>query len=267
MSTTGTEWQGGTMPTDEVKLVLPSKSLSIGAGMSWISEGWRLFVKAPLMWIVGILIIFVLAIVANFIPIIGGLAFQVLNPVFAAGFVVAARSLERGGEFELDHLFAGFKKPFVNLLIVGLLLLGGWIVIMLIGAAVMGFGVIMAFMTGNSENMAPALAGSAMTFALGGLIILALMVPLMMAYWFAPALVVMHDMAPVASMKESFFGCLKNFFAFVIYGLLMGLLLIVALIPFGLGMLVWVPLAITSTYAAYRQIYTEGGTTAVTTTV
>jgi uncharacterized membrane protein len=31
----------------------------------------------------------------------------------------------------------------------------------------------------------------------------------------------------------------------------------VAIIPFGLGMLVWVPLAIASTYVAYRQIFTE----------
>ena len=35
-----------------------------------------------------------------------------------------------------------------------------------------------------------------------------------------------------------------------------------AVIPFGLGMLVWMPLAIASTYAAYRQIYTEEPITA-----
>jgi len=34
-------------------------------------------------------------------------------------------------------------------------------------------------------------------------------------------------------------------------------LAIVAMVPFGLGMLVWVPLMISSTYAAYRQIFTE----------
>jgi hypothetical protein len=34
---------------------------------------------------------------------------------------------------------------------------------------------------------------------------------------------------------------------------------LLAAIPFALGMLVWVPVAITSGYAAYRHIYTEGG--------
>jgi uncharacterized membrane protein len=32
---------------------------------------------------------------------------------------------------------------------------------------------------------------------------------------------------------------------------------IVAVIPFGLGMLVWVPVAVASTYMGYRQIFTE----------
>ena len=256
MSTTSTEVQTGSAP-DRPKLALPSRAAPLGAGVTWISEGWKLFTKAPLMWIVGILIVFVLAIVAGLIPILGQLAFQILNPVFAAGFVFAARSLEQGGEFELDHLFAGFKKQFVPLLIVGLLLLVGWIVIMLIGALVMGFGLITAFIAGNTENLTPAVLGSGMTILLGVLVVMALMIPLMMAYWFAPALVIMHDMKAVESMKESFAGCLKNFFTFIVYGIVMFVLLIVAMIPFGLGLLVWVPLAITSTYAAYRQIYTE----------
>ena len=77
------------------------------------------------------------------------------------------------------------------------------------------------------------------------------------AYWFAPALVIMHDMKPVAAMKASFFACFRNFFTMVVYGIVMFVAGIIAVIPFGLGMLVWVPVAITSTYVAYRQIFTE----------
>jgi uncharacterized membrane protein len=44
---------------------------------------------------------------------------------------------------------------------------------------------------------------------------------------------------------------------FIVYGFVMLVLAIVAVIPLGLGMFVWLPLAIASTYAAYRQIYTE----------
>ena len=262
MSTTGPGATPAAAPADDdLKLLVPSRTAAVGEGVSWIGAGWRLFTKAPLMWIVAILILFVIAIVVNFVPIVGSLAFQVLNAVFSAGFVVACRSLERGADFELEQLFAGFKTRFVNLLIVGVLFLVGWIVIMLVVAGVAGFGVIVALMTGNQDDALAALAGSAMMILLGGLIMLALMVPLLMAYWFAPALVMMHDMAPVAAMKESFMGCLRNFIPFLVYGIVMSVLGILAAIPLGLGLLVWVPLWITSSYAAYRSIFTEGGST------
>src|ERR1700686_3494316 len=212
MSTNGPGGTSAVAPADDdLKLLVPSRTAPAGEGVSWIGSGWRLFTKAPLMWIVGILIVFVIAIVVSIVPFIGSLAFQLLNAVFSAGFVVACRSLERGGEFELEHLFAGFRTRFVSLLIVGVLFLVGWIVILLVVAGVTGFSVIMAMMTGNQDEAVAALAGSVMMLLIGALILLALMVPLLMAYWFAPALVIMHDMAPVAAMKESFMGCLRNF--------------------------------------------------------
>jgi uncharacterized membrane protein len=89
------------------------------------------------------------------------------------------------------------------------------------------------------------------------------MVPLLMFYWFAPALVMMHNAPPVEAMKASFTGCLRNIMPFLLYGLVMCVLGFFAAIPFGLGLLVWFPLAIASTYAAYRDIYTDEAAAAV----
>jgi uncharacterized membrane protein len=256
MNTTATPKTSGAFASD-LQLVLPPKSCPAGAGVTWISEGWRLFVKAPLMFILAILVLFVLAFAVNFIIIVGPLAFQILNPVFAAGFVVACYSLERGGEFEIEHLFAGFKMNFASLAIVGVIFLVGWVAIFLVVGMIAGMGVVMAVIGGNPNDVAPALLASGMALLIGLLVMLALMVPLLMAYWFAPALVMMHGMAPVAAMKASFSGCMRNIIPSLVYGILMMLLAIVAVIPFGLGMLVWVPLAITSTYTSYRAIFTE----------
>ena len=241
----------------ELNLVDPPRSQSAGAGVDWISEGWRLFARAPLMWVVSILIIFVIAIVVGIIPFVGSIAFQLAQPVFAAGFVVACRSLETGGEFELEQLFAGFKANLGNLLVVGLLFLVAGIALMLVFFMFAGFGIVMAFVTGDANDVLPAIMTSGVSIAFGTLVTLALLIPVLMAYWFAPALVMMHGMAPVAAMKESFRGCLRNIIPFLIYGFIMMVLAIIAVIPFGLGMLVWMPLMIASTYAAYRQIYTE----------
>lgn len=245
------------MTNEPLRLVDPPRNNRAGAGVDWIGEGWRLFAKAPLMWIVSLLVLFVLSIVANLVPAVGPFIFQIFNPAFAAGYVVACRSLETGGEFEIEHLFAGFKRNLGNLVVVGLLFVAGGIALLLVFAAFAGFGIIMAFIAGNPNDVLPAVMASGISIAIGALVMLALMVPWLMAYWFAPALVMMHDMAPIAAMKASFFGCLRNIVAFLVYGFIMFVLLCVALIPFGLGLLVWLPVAIGSSYAAYRAIYTE----------
>ena len=240
-----------------LQLVLPGKVEATGDGWTWVAQGWKLFALAPLMWIVAIIVIFVIAIVVGIVPLIGSLAFQVLNPVFAGGLVAACRALETSGEFELEHLFAGFSKRFAPLAIVGLVFLAGWVAIMLVFALIAGFSLLPALLTGDPEAIAATVVESWVAIALATLVMLGLMVPLLAAYWFAPALVMMHDMKPVAAMKASFFACLRNFVPFIVYGLVMFVALIVAMIPFGLGMLAWVPVAIASTYVAYRRIFTE----------
>jgi len=241
----------------ELRLVEPPRSTPAGAGVDWITQGWRLFARAPLMWVISILVVFVIAVVVGIVPLVGSIAFQIAQPVFGAGFVVACRSLETGGEFELEQLFAGFRRNFANLLVVGLIFLAAGLALMLVFFMFAGFGIVMAFVTGDENDVLPAIMASGVSIVFGTLVTLALLVPVMMAYWFAPALVMMHDMAPVAAMKESFRGCMKNIVPFIVYGFVMLVLAIVAVIPLGLGMFVWFPLAIASTYAAYRQIYTE----------
>ncbi|HEX7465582.1 MAG TPA: hypothetical protein VF309_03000, partial [Usitatibacter sp.] len=49
----------------------------------------------------------------------------------------------------------------------------------------------------------------------------------------------------------------RNFIPFLLYGIVMLVLCVAAVIPIGLGLLVWIPLSVTSTYAAYRDIFTK----------
>ena len=64
-------------------------------------------------------------------------------------------------------------------------------------------------------------------------------------------------MEPMAALKESFKACLRNILPSLIYGILMFLLGLLVPLTLGLGLLVWVPLFFTSTYAAYRDIFTQ----------
>jgi uncharacterized membrane protein len=89
------------------------------------------------------------------------------------------------------------------------------------------------------------------------LIMLGLLLPVMMAYIFAPALVAIHGVSAVQSMVLSFKGCLRNILPFLVYSIVAMVLGIVAMIPLGLGLLVLMPVMICSLFAAYRQIYTD----------
>jgi uncharacterized membrane protein len=94
-------------------------------------------------------------------------------------------------------------------------------------------------------------AGAFMAVLIGTLFAL----PLMMACWFAPPLVMLRNEEPVAAMKASFAACLVNIWPLTVYGLIGIVLMIVATIPFGLGWFVLCPVIATSIYASYKDIF------------
>jgi uncharacterized membrane protein len=226
------------------------QSRPIGHGWSWIAEGWELFKRQPGMWIGIVLLLFVIMIAAALIPVVGGLAMSLFGPVFAAGIVVGCKALDGGAELELGHLFAGFRERTGTLIGVGALYLAGSLVVMLVVGLVMGVG--MFTMMGGDPQAMEALG---MTMVLAMLIMFALLLPLIMAIWFAAPLVVFHEHGAIDAMKESFAGCLKNILPFLWYGVVLLVLSVIASLPLGLGWLVLGPVLAASIYTAYRDIY------------
>jgi len=227
------------------------RAVGAGQGWTWIADGFGLFKKAPGMWIALVIVLFVILLVLAFIPLLGAVATFLLMPLFLGGLMLGCRALQGGGELEVGHLFAGFKEHTGNLIVLGALAIGGWVIVMLPMIAIVGAGAIFGMMRGDAAGVA-AMGGS---MVLAWLVAMALSIPIYMALWFAPALVVLRGLAPVAAVKESFFGCLKNVVPFLIYGIVLLVLGIVAAIPLGLGWLVLGPVAVASVYTAYRDIY------------
>jgi hypothetical protein len=228
------------------------RAVGAGQGWTWIADGFGLFKKAPGIWIAQVVILFVILIVLAFIPLLGAVATFLLMPVFIGGMILGCRALQGGGELELGHLFTGFDKAHLgNLILLGALAIAGWIVVMLPVIAIAGTGAVFGLMRGDAAGAA-AMGGS---LVLAWLVALALSIPIYMALWFAPALVALRGMPPVAAVRESFLGCLKNILPFLVYSIVFVVLGIVASIPLGLGWLVLGPVAIASVYTAYRDIF------------
>ncbi|MGH8642125.1 MAG: BPSS1780 family membrane protein [Burkholderiales bacterium] len=230
------------------------RAVAAGQGWAWITGGFELFKKQPGMWIALVIVLFVILIVLNLLNLLfflGSIAIMLLMPVFVGGLMIACQTQQRGGQLEMGQLFAGFKTQTGNLIVLGALGLGGVIIVMVPVILIVGVGAFFGAARGDAAGAA-AIGGS---FFIAWLLAMGLSVLLYMALWFAPALVALRGVAPVDAIRQSFFGCLKNIVPFLIYGIIMMVLSIVATIPLGLGWLVLGPVSVASVYVAYRDIY------------
>ena len=238
--------------TDDQFLGRP-RAREAGAGLQWIQDAWKLFTANPGMWIVFIIILFGISLVLQFIPIVGGIAQALIMPILSGGVMLGCDSLRRGGALEFDHLFAAFKTHAAPLVIVGALYLAAVIVVMVIAIVPFVGAVGLGALAGQGE-IGAAQAGGMM---IGVLLALALLIPVIAAYWFAVPLVTLNNIAPVEALKLSFFGCFKNIIPFLIYGLIGLVIAFVATLPLALGWLVAAPVFMASLYTGYRDIYYE----------
>ncbi len=233
---------------DESAFLPGGRGVSAGRGWSWIVEGWALFKESPLIWIVIFILFMFILLAVQFVPLLGGIAGILLAPILGAGLMIGARAVHQGEALEIGHLFAGFRERTGTLAVVGLLYLAGTAVIVLAMVMLMGASILGAM--GGSSMEALGLG-----VVLGILVAAALSIPLVMAYWFAPALVALNGYSAFEAMKTSFSVCLKNILPFLVYGLVGMVLAVLATIPLGLGWFVLAPLGIASMYASYRDIF------------
>lgn len=244
-----------------------------GNGARWIGDGWRLFRFRAGLWIGMLLVFGMMFMAAGFIPLVGSLLAWWLFPLLLAGWMIGCHRVFTEEDLRFEDLFAGFNQHFKPLSIAGLIYLAANLVILVAVIIVFGGGMAMIAFGGLDES---SLGFMGTGFLLAMLIFLGLMIPVLMAIWFAPALIALNRVAPVDAMKLSFAGCLRNVLPFLVYGLVSMALLLAPAIPivmgmfggslffvlfgmatFFLGWLVVYPALMCAVYAAYQDIFIE----------
>lgn len=233
------------------------RAAAAGQGWQWIVNGFSLFRKVPLMWIALTIVLVLLWMVSFVVPVIGPLLFNLLSPALFAGLMLGCKAVESDEDLEISHLFAGFQKHASPLVTVGGVYLVGTIVIVGIIFATAG-GSMLPTVLSKPQTDLHTLSAALRSMALALTVGFAFYIPLVMLIWFAPVLVVLHNMAPVAAMKLSFRACWINLMPFLVYGLAIMVLWFIASIPLLLGLVVLVPVLICSVYASYRDIFDAG---------
>jgi uncharacterized membrane protein len=223
-------------------------------GLQWILSGFYMFRRAPLAWIFVCFTLMLIAISMSLIPLLGKFIFTLVSPVFLAGIMLGCKDMEQGKSLDMTHLFVAFRTNAVSLITIGGIYLIGQILIiglvMLIGGSQMTDMMLYGKRVDESELM-----GVMSSFLTSSLIALTLSIPLMMASWFSPLLVVFDNVPPIIAMQKSFFACLRNFIPFQLYGVTLIVLTIISVMPYGAGLIILIPTIFASIYVSYKDIF------------
>lgn len=245
-----------------LRFQVPAVSLPAGRGIHWIGEGWNLFKASPWMWIVVLLIWFALQIALSLVPFLGGIASILFGPSFAVGVLAFAHGISINRRADLSQLLAGFKRKLSTLVILGLLYLLMMVAVVIV-AGIFGFvfvGGALSSYTGNAEQFADAmLSGGGLSLLLLVAVFFALIAPVIMAYMYAPALVFFANQTASDALKQSFVACLRNWLPLLIFGLVAIVLAFIGALPFGLGLLIVVPLLFAANYVSFKDMFGREG--------
>ncbi len=240
------------------------RKLNAARGWLWIKHGYQLIMHNPLMSITFALLCGLVMFGALNVPQVGPLIVVLLIPVLIAGYMRICRALEEEEEIELARLFEGFQKHLIPLVALGGYTLLGMMIIA-IAMIIIGGDALTTLLesvksTDDPQILADAMltSGSGVAFSLMVGFSLAFM--LMLALQYAPMLVLFSSMRPFAALRASLSGSLRNFIPYTVYSLIMQVVaLALGMLPFGIGLIVLLPLGLTSLYVSYRNIFPFAG--------
>jgi hypothetical protein len=240
-------------PAGPEGFVPDGRGVEAGRGYQWITEGWELFKKNPGVWILMTVIHLAIVIGLSFVPYAGQFVGYLLSPFFSAGFALGCHALREDRPFEVGVLFAGFSRSPGRLFALGLIYLGAMVIVAVV-AVVVGGGALLAMATGKRTALDPAMMGGIL---LAGLVAMVTMIPISMAFFYAPALVVLNDLDPLAALRSSFLAAIKNILPFMVYMIVGMLIAFAGMLPCGLGLLVVIPTLTAAVYCSYRDVFYE----------
>ncbi|VAX07761.1 hypothetical protein MNBD_GAMMA26-855 [hydrothermal vent metagenome] len=213
-----------------------------GEGLQWLSCGWQLFTKAAGVLVLMGLILFALSLVLNIIPLIGTFIFLLILPVIVGGLLLAIRTVDEGSNVEIMVLFHCFQD---NSRLNPLLILGA---IMLAASAVAGIAMMLYIGNAIMVDFGPGTL-------LGLLVVLVLQVFIAMAFFYAIPLVTFELIAPIEALKTSYNACLLNIIPLLLFSIIYIILFFLAIIPFGLGLILLIPVVFCAVYCSYKSIF------------
>lgn len=203
-----------------------AQTLPAAAGWRWLTGGFAIFRRNPPLLTLLVISYWFAVLLLNVVPVVGAILASLLIPGLSVGVMQACRDLDRGQSAGLPTLFGSLRKNPRTLISLGALYLASTLGILGISTLVDG-GDFMRFML-SPQPLDPETLESG-SLLLPATLVMLLLVPLLMAYWYAPVLAAWHQLPISKSLFFSFVACWLNWRAFFVYSL--GLFLVGAILP------------------------------------
>lgn len=249
-----------------------AQTLPAAAGWRWLSGGFAIFRRNPPLLVLLVISYWFTVLLLNIVPVLGALLASLAIPGLSVGLMQACRDVERGESAGLPTLFASLKENPRVLALLGALYLAVTLGALAVSSLVDG-GELLSLML-SAKPLDPEAVESG-RLLLPFVVIVLLLIPVMMAYWYAPVLAAWHRLPVAKALFFSFVACWINWRAFFVYGI--GLFLVAGIFPgIVLGLLqaffpgaqnliatlVTVPMVLTvaptifaSFYVSYRDVF------------
>lgn len=189
-------------------------------GWSWVKLGMRTFLRQPLA-MSGLFFMFMaLASVLSVVPVLGTAVAAALVPAATLGLMAATREAEQG-RFPMPSLlltaFRGGTERTRRMLLLGAMYAVALLLVMGVSALFVGDPV-PAPVTEGAAEVTPEMVGAAVGRP-GLWVALLAYLPVLMAFWHAPALVFWHGVPPTKSLFFSLVACWSNKGALLLFAL------------------------------------------------
>lgn len=210
---------------------MQARMLPAQRGWAWIFDGFSLWRRNPALitFLVFGCSLSLLLIAA--VPLIGQVIMSLVMPALSLGIFNGCKAVAERRKVGPDILFSGFRQNLPELVKIGGIYLAGTLAVM---------GISLLIDSEMNTKLSKAMLGRTgwgealddPTFTLALLVASIGSTPLMMAYWFAPLLAGWGRVPAAKALFFSFIACMRNWRAFLTYGI--GLLII----ALGAGLLI-----------------------------
>ncbi len=197
-------------------LTLPAKR-----GLTWLIEGFAIFRRKPALLSFLVLGYWLSMAVVSAIPYLGQMVSFILIPVFSVSLMNACRLIDTDEELPPQILFSGFHRNLQTLLALGVVYVTASLIILGLSALFDG-GLLFRMLVLGAMPDRDALADTSVFIS--AQLAICLLIPVMMAFWFAPVLAAWHDMTAGKSLFFSLIACARNWRPFLMYSLAVGII-------------------------------------------